>query len=104
MAPGGPSDAASMKLIDRSPGLFMVACFALVYGFIGIEVVMWLVGSPTLVLVVLGLEVLVAVALVRAVFSFVASEGAPAEHAPRPQAVATPAPRAPGLGARPVTG
>lgn len=89
-----------MTLIDRSPGLFMAAAFALVYGFIGLEVVMWIVGSLALVLAVLTLEVGVAVLMVRAVLRFVTAEGATDEHAPAAAPAATPVRRAPGFGRR----
>jgi hypothetical protein len=91
-APLGP-DARRMKLLDRNPGLFMLLAFGLVYGFILIEIGMWASGSLTFVFVVLGAEVLVAIALVKAMGRFLASEGAAEEEPERaPQAAAAPSP------------
>jgi hypothetical protein len=47
-----------MKLIDTSPGLFMALTFAVVYGVILMEALMWTVAS---VLAVAGTLVLIAV-------------------------------------------
>jgi hypothetical protein len=96
--PLGP-DARPMKLLDRDPGLLMVLAFGLVYGFILVEIGMWASGSLTAVFVVLGAEVLVALAPVRATGRFLASEGAAEEEPERaPHAAPAPSPalRAPG--------
>lgn len=85
-----------MKLLDRNPGLFMVLAFGLVYGFILIEIGMWASGSLAIVFAVLGFEVLIAIALVKAMNGFLAREGAAEEEAerePRPVRTSVPAAR-----------
>ncbi|WP_205696888.1 hypothetical protein [Conexibacter sp. SYSU D00693] len=102
-----------MKLIDRSPGLFICAAFAVVYGVIGVEAWMWTAASVAAVAGTLTLIIAVALAIGTAFYKLL-DDGTDAQPVPaatpepveRPQAVrvpaarpARPAPRVPaGLG------
>ena len=61
-----------MKLIDRSPSLFLALAFVVVYGVIGIEVAMWMIATPLAVFGTLALIAVVAALIARSFEELVA--------------------------------